>query len=115
MVETNGYKDEWLNNNMARSGCLAKNNASLFSSIIQKKFVLYTINCFEIFLDGPSNLQAQVTTWSNYKHKNMAKVLIGITPQSVVSFVSDCWGGHVSGKYLKVVCSGKMTWAYIVA
>ena len=34
--------------------------------------------------------------WSNYKHHNTVKFLIGISPQGVVSFISEGWGGHVS-------------------
>ena len=38
--------------------------------------------------------------WSNYKHKNTVKILLGITPQGVIAFVSESWGGHTSDKYL---------------
>jgi len=47
------------------------------------------IDCFEIFIDRPSNLLAQAQTFSNYKHHNTVKVLIGITPQGAISFASE--------------------------
>ena len=53
------------------------------------------IDCFEIFVERPSNLKARAATWSNYKHHNTVKVLLG-----VISFVSDSWGGRVSDKHL---------------
>lgn len=38
------------------------------------------------------------------KHHNTIKVLIGITPQGTVSFVSDPWGGRTSEKFLTENC-----------
>ena len=64
------------------------------------KKVAVIIDCFEVFMERPSNLKARATTWSNYKHRNTAKVLIGITPQGTVAFVSDAWGGRASDKYI---------------
>ena len=45
------------------------------------KKVAIIVDCFERVLEHPSNLQARVYRWSNYKHKNTVKVLIGIVPQ----------------------------------
>ena len=58
------------------------------------------IDCFKIFTDRPSSLMAIAMTWSNYKHHNTVKLLIGITPQGVISFLSKAWGDCVSDKHL---------------
>ena len=50
----------------------------------------------EIFIQRPSSLQSQILTFSNYKHHNIFKVLVGISPGGVVTFVSDLWGGRIS-------------------
>ena len=45
------------------------------------------IDCFEVFMERPTNVKARAQTWSNYKHHNTAKFLIGIAPQGRVSDV----------------------------
>ena len=62
--------------------------------------VAIIIDCFEMFIERPSNLMARAQTWSQYKHHNTIKYLIGITPQGSVSFISKGWGGRTSDKYV---------------
>lgn len=52
-----------------------------------------------------NNLRAE--TWSNYKHQNTIKYLIGITPACSISFLSDGWGGQASDIRFKLL---KQTW-----
>ena len=53
------------------------------------KKVTVIIDCFEIFIDRPSNLLACAQTFASYKHPKTAKVLIGITLQgSLICFKS---------------------------
>jgi hypothetical protein len=42
--------------------------------------VAVVIDCFEWFVELPSNQLEQACTWSQYKHHNTVKFLIGIAP-----------------------------------
>lgn len=63
------------------------------------------IDCFEIGIEKPSSLKAKAQTWSSYKNKNTVKYLIAITPQGVISFISQGWGGRTSDKHITENCS----------
>ena len=66
--------------------------------------VTVIIDCFEVFTEKPTNLLARAETFSSYKHHNTIKMLIGITPQGSISFVSEAWGGRTSVKFLTENC-----------
>ena len=50
----------------------------------------------EIFLQTPSDLQLQSSTWSSYKHHNTAKFLIACTPNGCICFISPLYVGSIS-------------------
>ena len=58
------------------------------------------IDCSEVFIEWPTSLLARSQTYSNYKGHNTVKFLITISPTGAIIFVSKCWEGRVSDKYL---------------
>ena len=62
------------------------------------------IDCSEIFIDRPMSFEPRAKTYSQYKKHDMAKFLIAITPCGTICYVSRCWGGRVSDRYLTQKC-----------
>ena len=58
------------------------------------------IDCTEFFTETPSSLEVQAALWSEYKHHCTVKVLIAITPNGAISYVSDSYGGRASDKFI---------------
>ena len=68
-----------------------------FSELNQVRIV---VDATEFFCEKPSSLIAQNLTWSEYKHHNTFKVLIGVAPNGLVTFISRVWGGHTSDRHI---------------
>ena len=54
------------------------------------------IDCLEIEIEKPSAALDQSLTWSSYKACNTLKYLISITPNGLINFISDGFGGRAS-------------------
>lgn len=62
----------------------------------------------EIFMETPSDLHMQSSTWSAYKHHNTAKFLVACTPNGAISFMSPLYVGSISDVELTQI-SGFLT------
>jgi len=58
------------------------------------------IDCSEVFIERAKALDTQAATWSDYKSHNTFKFLIGISPTGFITFLSDCYGGRASDKFI---------------
>jgi len=56
------------------------------------------LDCTELFIEMPTSYRTQSATFSNYKHHNTAKGLVGIAPNGAITFVSDLYAGRFSDK-----------------
>ena len=54
------------------------------------------VDVMECPIHKPTQPVAQQATFSTYKNRNTVKVLVGITPGGLVSFVSPAYGGSAS-------------------
>lgn len=64
--------------------------------------VVGIIDCSEIFLETPKDLELQSATWSEYKHHNTVKFLISVTPNSFITFMSELYTGRISDKAITI-------------
>ncbi len=58
------------------------------------------LDCTEFYITTPGNTSSQAATFSNYKHHNTVKALIGVTPTGVITFVSKVYGGNTSDRHI---------------
>lgn len=71
--------------------------ATLLTSFKEKFPTTYAIiDGSEIFIETPSDLFLQSSTWSQYKHHNTVKFLIACTPNGAICYISPVFVGSIS-------------------
>lgn len=65
-----------------------------FKQLFPKMVIV--IDCTEIEMERPSALNTQSACYSSYKSRPAMKVLVGITPSGVLSYVSELFLGSTS-------------------
>ena len=73
---------------------------NLPKSFVDYKNCRIVIDCTELFTERPSSLVNQWLAWSEYKHSNTFKLLIGVAPNGLVTFVSRLWCGNASDRHI---------------
>jgi hypothetical protein len=76
---------------------MAANMSQYFNKFPNTRIIL---DCTEFFIEMPSSLVNQSTTYSSYKSHNTSKLLVGISPKEAVTFLSQLWGGNASDKHI---------------
>lgn len=80
---------------------LLSNIPSYFRSVFKSR-VTIIVDCFEIFIECPSNLLAAAQAFSQYKHHITLKYLIGISITGAIIFISRGFGGRASDKKVSI-------------
>lgn len=56
------------------------------------------IDCTDIEIAAPSLMSQQNATYSNYRGMNSFKVIVGVAPKAVITYVSKLYPGSISDK-----------------
>ena len=79
-------------------GQIRKTLPGCFAKLYPK--VRCIIDCFECFTETPSGLDLAATMWSEYKHHYTFEVLVAMTPNGAISYVSPAYGGRATDVFI---------------
>lgn len=69
--------------------------------------ITIVLDATEIIMQMPTNFKQQGNTFSNYKHANTVKFLVGICPSGAITYVSEGFEGAISDRQLFENCDLK--------
>ncbi|XP_050066075.1 uncharacterized protein LOC126555161 [Aphis gossypii] len=58
------------------------------------------IDCTEIKTEQPNSVEQRVYMYSRYKSSYTVKVLVAVTPNGMICFLSKCYGGRASDSFI---------------
>lgn len=90
---------------MANVGCEVDGIPAIYRSLFGLRIV---IDCTELMLQKPSDLQERKETFSNYKHHDTVKFLVGMSPALCINYVSSAWAGRASDKHITLNSSSML-------
>ena len=64
------------------------------SNILQESRIqnfCVTLDCGEVFIERSRSSDNQVYTWSDYKHHNTIKFVVGISQNGFIKLLLDCY------------------------
>ncbi|XP_072395189.1 uncharacterized protein [Diabrotica undecimpunctata] len=79
---------------------IVRNQVCLPSAFTNFKNCRIILDCTEIYCTVPTNMEKQRLTYSPYKHRNTWKILVGVAPNGVITFVSSAYPGSTSDKQI---------------
>lgn len=68
------------------------------------KKVTHIVDCVEFFTEKPHFMDSAAEMWSEYKHHYTTKMLISITPQCFIEFISKLYGGRATDIFITTNC-----------
>ena len=82
-----------------------RNNATMPESfkLLYPK-VRVVLDCTEMYIETPSDLNVQSDTWSSYKSRNTAKGLVVVAPNGSIVYVCDLVPGRMSDREVTTQC-----------
>ncbi|XP_008183318.1 uncharacterized protein LOC103309511 [Acyrthosiphon pisum] len=78
---------------------IEKNLPSCFTNYKETRVIL---DCFETTIEKPKCLNCRIRTYSHYKGNNTIKLMVGIAPDGLITFLSSVYGGRASDKFIFV-------------
>ena len=75
-----------------------KNKLSAPASFDQYGSCRIVIDCTDIEVADPGLMSQQNATYSSYRGMNSFKVLVGVAPNAVITYVSKLYPGSISDK-----------------